>query len=237
MLRKLCVAALVLASVVSSQAGETGAKAILQNENNCRPPTIITLPCPGGGYEWSVQEDRNCDGVYDWVTVKRSDGSLCSQPIQSVANPIGNIVDEVFSIAFTSWQCADGRWQWQLDLFDRDSSLLASVIQRCGDTTPHVVYSAPPVIAQSSNEAETSQARIFPNPTTGELLITNAEAVVKIDVYDKNGRRIEPLTLEARKDGETYVLRLSDSLPSGVYLLAIHRAGQKPEFVPFVMYH
>ncbi|GIV56765.1 MAG: hypothetical protein KatS3mg040_1533 [Candidatus Kapaibacterium sp.] len=111
------------------------------------------------------------------------------------------------------------------------------MIQRCGDTTPHVVYSAPPVIAQSSNEAETSQARIFPNPTTGELLITNAEAVVKIDVYDKNGRRIEPLTLEARKDGETYVLRLSDSLPSGVYLLAIHRAGQKPEFVPFVMYH
>ncbi len=237
MVKKLYGIPLVFTCAVTVTAGNASAEAILQNENNCRPPTITTQPCPGGGYEWSVQEDRNCDGIYDWVTVKRCDGSLCSQPIQSFANPIGRIMDESFGLSFTSWQCVDGRWQWQLDLYDPDLSLHVSVIQSCTDTVPQVFHSAPSRISQTAKVAVTAQVLISPNPTNGILQISNMDAVKEIMMFDKMGRRIDSHAYEVQKTGDTYMLRLSDDLPSGVYLLTIQRGDQKPEFVPFVLYH
>ena len=116
------------------------------------------------------------------------------------------------------WSFGDGNssnLQQPTNAYSNNGSYTVSLtINRCGRT--HTFSRVIEISGLSTNEIEFDGIRVFPNPTSGQINISNAEQqVLNLDVYDSLGKRVKSI----KNISETILL---DNLRSGLYILKFY---------------
>ncbi len=114
-------------------------------------PKLYQWQCPGpnGGWGWSVLEDRDGDGNYDWETKHDCDGSICEGPLgASNKRQIGYLTGWV-SLSFTQLFCGESSSNsWSVRMFDENGILMGTVECSCSDITAALIL--PDIVQESS---------------------------------------------------------------------------------------
>lgn len=215
-------------------------------------PVLIPYSCPGGGQGWTVFEDKNGDGNFDWQTTRKCDGSIYESswpPPAPPPDPRGVVTTSPpASIDFSYQSCESYGNSWTVTEKDGSNNPTAYIQMECnGSLTisyPQVfrpdTRGERKILPNQPDQFEDNQVpfSLFPNPTmlsvnlSAELEGLNESDEYEVSVVDVQGRTRFLVRVKGRELLKDYPIDVA-LIPPGTYTVQVKsvygtKLAQKP---------